>query len=272
MPSRISSPVLQNKFTRLLELVTARPGWVAFSGGVDSTLLLRAALEVKPFETVAVFADSPLQAEIDRENVHRLADGLGARLRIFQMRPLARPEFVANSPERCYLCKYSVYREFLQALPAGLVLMDGTNCDDDIDKRPGHRALLELAVETPLRAAGLGKDEIRNLALSLGLPNWDRPSSSCLATRIPGGTMITAGRLHYIERCETLVRRQGFGHIRVRPLVDDSGDLQVELAREEMAKAEFPQMRKKIVAALRELGGGRLDFVARDGVFVNKSS
>jgi uncharacterized protein len=261
---------LKAKLTRLLRSVAAKPGWVAFSGGVDSTLLLRVALEVNPRETVAIFADSPLQAMVDRENVKRLAAGLGAPLHILPLQPLNWPEFVANSAQRCYHCKKTVYREFARLLPPGLVLLDGTNRDDARAIRPGRQALSELAVETPLLAAGLGKEEIRTLAFRLGLPNWDRPSASCLATRIPTGITITADRLSLVEACEAAIRTLGFGHIRVRPVSGGQRHLQVELAGEEMTGRGFSWARQRIAAALREIGAGRLDFVGRDGVFVNK--
>ena len=271
MSLKISNPSLLRKFDHLLRLLSAKPGWIAFSGGVDSTLLLPAALEAIPSETGAFFADSLLQAEVDRENSRRLAEHLGARLRIVPFQPLARPEIVANSSERCYLCKKAVYREFLKLLPEGMVLMDGTNMDDAAEERPGRRALAELRVETPLLAAELGKAEIRNLARQLGLPNWDRPSASCLATRFPRDMPIDSELLRHIEVCEAMIRRFGFGHVRVRPVTGAAGHFQVELAREEMGRADFPSFRRRISDALLGVGVGHLDFIGREGVFVNKN-
>jgi uncharacterized protein len=270
MPVSNCNPSLQDKFDQLRGLVAAKPGWIAFSGGVDSALLLRVALEVSPTKTGAFFADSPLQAEVDRENSLRVAGHLGARLLVVPFQPLSHPEFAGNSSERCYLCKRTVYREFRKLLPGGMVLMDGTNLDDAGEQRPGRRALGELQVSTPLLAAGLGKQEIRTLAYRLGLPNWDRPSASCLATRVPSGMTITAELLRHIEDCECMIRELGFGHIRVRPVTVDGSHSQVELAREEMCGADFSKMRRRISTALLKAGVDELDFVAREGVFVNK--
>jgi uncharacterized protein len=270
MPISITNPSLQTKFALLSRLIKVRPGWVAFSGGVDSSLLLRIALEVNPGKTGAFFADSPLQTDVDRENNRLIVAHLGARLEIVPFQPLLQPEFVANPSERCYLCKKWVYREFQKALPSGMVLMDGTNLDDAEEQRPGRRALVELNVVTPLVAAGLGKEEIRILAYQLGLPNWDRPSASCLATRIPQGMTITAELLRHIEECEGVVRQFGFGHIRMRPVTVDGSHFQVELAGEEMCDTDFFKLRQRISTALLKVGVGKLDFVARGGVFVNK--
>jgi len=270
MSVSVSNSSLQDKFDRLRGLVAARPGWIAFSGGVDSTLLLRVALEISPAKTGAFFADSPLQAEVDRENSLRVAGHLGAQLRVVPFQPLSHPELAGNSSERCYFCKRRVYLEFLKLLPGGMVLMDGTNLDDAGEQRPGHRALGELQIATPLLAAGLGKQEIRTLAYRLGLPNWDRHSASCLATRVPSGMTLTSELLRHIEDCESVIRELGFGHIRVRPVTVDGSHSQVELAREEMCGADFSKMRQRISSALLKAGVDKLEFVAREGVFVNK--
>lgn len=254
---------------RLLAIVADNPGWVAFSGGVDSSLVLKVASEVNSFPIVALFADSPLQSEFDRDNVKRLADQMGVQLLVVPFDPLAWPDFVANPDNRCYLCKKAIFGQFMNLLPAGVgVLLDGTNHDDLGADRPGYQAIVELGVVSPLLLASLTKLEVRQLSKWLGLPNWNRPSASCLATRIPGGTTIARELLRYIEDCESVVRRQGFGHIRVRLVTKQPGDLIVELAREEMAREDFSFRRGKLADALRDRVKGKIIFRGRDGVFL----
>lgn len=263
----LSPAGLFRKYDRLLAVVAANPGWVAFSGGVDSSLLLKAVVEVDPSRAVALFADSPLQAQVDRENVISLAAWLGAQLRVVAISPLLWPDFVANPCERCYLCKKSTYRSFQALLPEGVLLLDGTNLDDLDAVRPGQRAIDELGVVTPLSLAGLSKAEVREAGRWLGLPNWNRPSVSCLATRIPEGFAILPELLRHVEECERLVRAEGFGHIRLRLNDGRPDDVIVELADEEMAGPEFPARRERIDERLRRAGVVRLQFVGRKGVF-----
>jgi uncharacterized protein len=263
----LSPNEISRKYDQLLAVVAANPGWVAFSGGIDSTLLLRAAVEVCPSQTVALFADSPLQSQVDRENIGYLVDRLGVRFMVVEITPLLWPEFVVNPPDRCYLCKKSVYRKFQTLLPHGASLLDGTNLDDLAAGRPGQRAINELGVVSPLALAGLSKVEVREVGRWLRLPNWSRPSASCLATRIPEGIAITPELLRHIEACERAVRFKGFGHIRVRLNDGRFDDVTVELASEELGDGDFSARRTGIEAELARLGIVRLRFVGRDGVF-----
>lgn len=262
------APGLARRYERLLRLLADNPGWVAFSGGVDSSLVLRALREVNPEPVVALFADSPLQSEDDRIRVKRLAEALGVQLRVVAFEPLLRAEFVANSRERCYLCKKTIFSHFQEMLPQGLRLMDGTNSDDLGTDRPGLRALAELGVFSPLALIGLTKIEIRKISHWLALPSWNLPAASCLATRIPTGEMITSALLRHLERCEEVVRRHGFTHIRARPVVGRADDLVVELAREELTHLDVNPCRERLVAELRSLGVGKVTFAGRSGVFV----
>lgn len=251
------------KYEQLLALVAASPGWVAFSGGVDSTLLLKAVVEAHPSRAVALFADSPLQSRADRDNVSYLADYLGVQLQQVVLDPLLWPDFVANSPERCYHCKSSVYRYFQRILPKDCLLLDGTNRDDLDAHRPGQRAIAALGVISPLALAGLSKAEVREAACWLGLPNWNRPPSSCLATRISVGSAIRPELLRHIEEGERVIKAQGFGHVRLRLNGGSREDVTIELAEAEMAGRNFPARCARIESGLRQLGIVRFVFVGR---------
>ena len=270
MPVGNLSASLARCYERLLAVVAANPGWVAFSGGVDSTLVLKAANEVNSLPVMALFADSPLQSEFDRDHVKRLADQLGWQLVAVPFDPLAWPEFTANPGDRCYLCKKAIYSRFLTLLPIGAGLLDGTNGDDCGAVRPGYRAVVELGVVSPLVVAGLPKSEVRQLARWLGLPNWNRPSSSCLATRIPEGVKISENLLRRIEVCEALVRRHVLGHIRVRLVGGRPDDLVVELAKEEIARADFSVIGVRIREDLERLLVRDVIFSGREKVFLGQ--
>lgn len=264
MAAGLSSMDIHRKYEQLLTEVADNPGWVAFSGGVDSTLLLQALVEVRPAHAVALFADSLLQSQVDRENARSIADQLRAQLRVVSITPLLWPEFVVNPRNRCYFCKSSVYRRFQALLPQEDLLLDGTNLDDLKACRPGQRAIVELGVVSPLARVGLTKAEIREVARRLGLPNWNRPSSSCLATRIPEGFAILPELLRHVEAGEQLIRAQGFGHVRMRLNNGRPEDVTVELAREELDGPDFPARCDRLDQGLRGLGIVRLVFVGRE--------
>jgi len=209
---------------------------VACSGGVDSTLLLKVTHDVLGHEnTVAVFADTPLLPPGEAEAARKIIMHVGSRLLTVSLNPLAWPEFIENPRERCYLCKKKIYRSFREKLAElhFTTLMDGTNLDDLSDFRPGLKALHELEVKTPLADAGLTKDEIRQLSRDLQLPNWDKFSSSCLATRIATGQQISQEKLARIEKCESFLHALDFFGCRVR-IADDSAI--IELLEEDIKR------------------------------------
>ncbi len=201
---------------------------VAFSGGVDSTLLYFAACAVLGRENVFVFhASSVLVAEKEHQSAVTLLAELGAPLDNiveFHFEPLNEPGFVDNTKERCYICKKMLYRTFLSESVKKKcdVLLDGTNADDMSGERPGFRAIRELVVQTPLLDVGLGKKEIRSLANQFHLSNHDKPSNSCLATRIPEGTIIEKHDLQLVEKCEEFLQDMGLIGCRVRREGDDA--------------------------------------------------
>lgn len=195
---------------------------LAFSGGTDSSLLLRCALDTLGIENVVVlFAESAL---VRADEAHRARQWLAAHgyspdaMEVVQLRPLDWKEFVRNGEDRCYRCKHRMYSVLLERMERrGFpCLMDGTNTDDLKAHRPGLRAIRELGVRMPLVEAGCTKADVRNLSRRLGLDTWNTPSASCLATRIPTGMAITSERLRRIELLENGLKRLGLAHTRVR--------------------------------------------------------
>lgn len=207
-------------YKSLLEaLRRSGPIAVAFSGGVDSTLLLKAALDaLGPDKVLAITAVSPFFPAWEQEDSQGLARQLGARQVLVSCDLLTLPEVVQNAPDRCYHCKKALFGLCAEtAKQHGFYLMlDGTNRDDGKDYRPGHRAALELGVRSPLAEAGLSKQAIRDLSRHLDLPTWNRPAYACLASRIPYGTPIDAGALQQVEQCESILRALGFNGARAR--------------------------------------------------------
>lgn len=191
-------------------------GAVAFSGGVDSTLLLKAATEAYGADALAFHARSPVQKLRIQERVRLTCQQLGCALQIVDLDPLSWSEFAANSALRCYHCKKKIYTYLTSLLPFGYKLLDGTNLDDLCQDRPGLLAVRELQVQMPLVEAGLTKREIRSLCREFQLACWNLPSESCLATRIAGGVAITPGLLQDVECGENFLEARGFPGCRVR--------------------------------------------------------
>ncbi len=227
---------------------------VAYSGGVDSTVLLRLALdELGPGRVLAATAHGDVHTADELEAARQTAARLGARHVIIHTCELAVPGFSANPPDRCYLCRRSMYRSLIElARHEGmLAVADGANLDDRVDYRPGIRAGAELGVSSPLAEAGMGKQAVRELALDLGLPNWSLPASPCLASRFPYGEEITAAGLQMVAAAERHLRELGFGICRVR----HHGNLaRVEVPVDDLDQVVDPTVRRTIVGSLRDLG------------------
>jgi uncharacterized protein len=227
---------------------------VAYSGGVDSTVLLRLALdELGPERVLAVTAHGDVHTAEELEAARETATGLGARHMIIRTRELAVPGFTSNPPERCYLCRHTMYERLIElARQEGLrAVADGANLDDLGDYRPGIQAGVELGVSSPLAEAKMGKQEVRELARALGLPNWSRPASPCLASRFPYGEQITTTGLQAVAAAERRLRELGFGICRVR----HHGNLaRVEVPTEDLPRVAEASFRHAIVSSLRELG------------------
>ncbi len=210
---------LQNKLKTLKEILHGYGRLaIAFSGGVDSSLLLKVAYDTLGDNTIAFFADSVVQPAKERQYAIDLARAIGATLEVVGFDPLALPEFTANSKYRCYHCKKSILSAFLdlahqQNFPW---LADGTNLDDLSKERPGSLAVAELGVKSPLAQTSLTKNEIRELSHFFKLPTWNKPSASCLATRIPTNIPITSADLALIDKAENCLHELGYHGCRVR--------------------------------------------------------
>lgn len=225
---------------------------IAFSGGVDSTFLVRAALELYGPKSVTAFTvKSPYIPQWEVDEALALTKALGIRHEVIS---LGVPEVVRNNPEdRCYQCKHIVFSEILKASrSAGCdVLCDGTNFDDTKDYRPGLRALDELGVVSPLKAAKLTKAEIRAASKSLHLETWDKPPYACLLTRMPYGMIVTDANLRQIEMGEKLLMEKGFRGVRLR----HHGEIaRIEIAREEMHHALNLELFEEVTVGIKALG------------------
>ena len=242
------------KWDHLLSLLgEMRLAVIAYSGGVDSALLLRAAAETLGPNLIAVTADSAAYPPGELELARSFARTLGVRHRVIASNELDREEFVRNGPDRCYYCKRELYGRLRQIADIEGIspVLDGTNADDLQDHRPGRRAARELGVRSPLVEAGLTKQDIRSLARKLALPLWDKPSLACLSSRIPYGTRITPALLSTIHAAEEAVRGFGIGQVRVRH--------QGDTARIEVDAAAFERLlsgdaARRIAAAIKDLG------------------
>ena len=208
---------------------------VAFSGGVDSSVLLWAA-KTYGQQVRAYCVRSPFQPAFELEEARLLADRLDVPLTVLQADPLSRPDITANGPDRCYLCKRLILSAILQAAQRDSfpLVLDGSNASDDPAQRPGMRALEELGVRSPLRLCGLDKPAVRRLAKQAELPVWDKPAYACLATRVPTGTAITREDLGRVERAETTLAGLGFSDFWVRLF---HGGARIQLPAGQLAQA-----------------------------------
>jgi len=241
------------KLQELRALLQGLPGaLLAFSGGVDSTFLARVALdELGPQRLLAVMATSALFPPAEVEEAAALAAALGLPFCQVESAALSDPAFLANGPQRCYICKKGLFQHLTElACRRGLpAVLDGTNADDSWEERPGMRALQELGVRSPLREVALTKAEIRLLSKRLGLATSDKPSFACLATRVPTGERITLDKLAVAARAEAFLRRFGFQRLRVRHH-GDLARIEVPLA----AAGVLLERAAEITAFFRELG------------------
>ena len=224
---------------------------VAYSGGVDSTLLLKLAMDELGEGAVAVLASSPAYPESEQQEARDLARSLGARLVEVSTSEVELEAYARNNPDRCFHCKEELF-DTLAPVQQDLGLAHlayGATADDTADHRPGHGSAVRRGVQFPLLEAGMAKSEIRAAARALGLPNWNKPSFACLSSRIPHGTPVTVAALRQIEAAEAALKALGFTQVRVR----HHGDV----ARIEVDEVDIPRLlaeRGRVTSAVREAG------------------
>jgi len=233
---------------------------VAFSGGVDSSVVCAVAREVLGDNVVAVTAVSPTYPPGEIEVARKVAEQIGIKHIVITTNELKDKNFTKNPAERCYYCKSELLRKLdgMRKKQRFEKIFDGTNLDDFLDIRPGLRAVKEFEVLSPLALAGMTKEDVRELAVRLDLPNADKPANPCLASRIPFGQKITRRKLRRIANGEEFLRSLKFRVVRVR----DYGNLaRVEVGRDELPRAR--RLKEKIVVALKKIGYTRVELDPR---------
>jgi uncharacterized protein len=255
MDSNSLTPELAAKRDRLAEiLLEMKSAAVAFSGGIDSTVVAKAAVSALRNQTVAITADSPSLARTELEEAKRLAAAIGIRHLIVSTEEFRNPDYVKNDGARCYFCKSDLYARIAQLLPElGMsTICSGANLNDLADYRPGLRAAAEYAVRHPLQEAGLSKAEIRILARHWQLPTWDKPASPCLSSRLAPGVEVTIDRIRRVEEAEAYLKGLGLAELRVRVHHDELA--RIEVPTFQIARLADAGLREQIAAHLRDLG------------------
>ncbi len=255
MNARETIPRVTQTKLRRLRTILRKMGKVliAFSGGVDSTLLLKTAAEELGPNVLAVIARSETYPQREIKAAGGLARQLGVAYRVIKTRELENPAFAENSPQRCYHCKQELFSRLKAIAEKESIpfVLDGSNYDDRGDYRPGAKAGQELGVRSPLREAGLTKDEIRLLSRVSGLPTWDKPSLACLASRFPYHTPVERKTLLQVGRAEEILRKLGLTQVRVRHHGETA---RIEILPDEFERFLDTNPGVSVVGPLKKLG------------------
>ena len=246
---------VEEKFARLKEILLLMGRVVvAYSGGVDSTLLLRVAKEsLREGNVVAVTALSPLYPDRELAGAKKMAQEMGVKHILIESNELEIEGFSKNPSNRCYFCKKELFEEMqnLARKEAISFVVEGSTLDDVKDHRPGRRAIQELGIRSPLQEARFTKEDVRELSRTLGLPTWDKPSFACLASRFPYGEEITPEGLRMVDEAENFLFSLGFKQVRVRHYQSLA---RIEVYPEEMSRLMNGSLREKVVNCLKKIG------------------
>lgn len=252
--STIPAPLVAKRDHLLGVLRQMSRAVVAFSGGIDSTVVAKAAFLALGKNAIAVTADSPSVPRAEVEDARRLAEQIGIEHRIIATDEFADPDYVRNDGARCYYCKTELYDQLQGLLPemGEAIICSGANLDDMGDYRPGLKAAAEHSVRHPLQETSFTKADVRALAQHWDLPTWDKPASPCLSSRLAPGVEVTRERTARVEAAEVYLRSLGLRDCRVRL---HQGELaRIEVPTSEIARIASPEVRRPLVERFRELG------------------
>ncbi len=226
---------------------------VAFSGGVDSTLLLKLAYDNLGKNAIGIYVDSLLQPEREKQEAHDIAQLIGAEIYTIKVNPLQNETFSSNSRKKCYFCKSFIFDQLIKEANARGFrnIVDGSNHDDTHDYRPGKKALIERNIRSPLQEAGLTKEEIRIISKKLNLSTWNKDAYACLASRIPYGTKITPERLKQIDEIEQILIKRGYRNVRARYFDDE---VRVEVRSEQVKKLQAEITNQELLQSILSTG------------------